>query len=87
MSYSELGNQDFMAPEVVNGLKYDMKADVWSFGIILYQMLAGSLPFSGIDEINTKDADLSPLDTYHPSLKVLIGRLLHKDPKARLTMA
>lgn len=71
-SYKELGNQDFMAPEVVNGHKYDMKADVWSFGIIVYQMLTGCVPFSGVDEINRKEVDVSKLDEYEPSVKLLI---------------
>ena len=50
-------------------------------------MVTDCLPFEGIDEINSKEVDLSKLDDYQPSLKVLISRLLHKDQKARLTMA
>ena len=41
-----------MAPEVVNGVKYDMKADCWSFGVILFYMLSGTYPFKNADEIN-----------------------------------
>ena len=36
-----------MAPEVINGYLYDLKADVWSLGTLLFQMLTGEYPFGG----------------------------------------
>jgi serine/threonine protein kinase len=36
-----------MAPELINGDQYSYKADVWSLGTLLYQMLTGELPFRG----------------------------------------
>ena len=38
-----------MAPEVVKGDLYDQKADVWSLGTVLFQMLTGEYPFAGKD--------------------------------------
>ena len=76
-----------MAPEVVNGVTYDIKADVWSFGIILYFMLTGVHPFNGIDEITNKELNMEPLKEFSPCLQFLLSRLLHKDQKARITMA
>jgi len=38
-----------MAPEVVKGDLYDQKADVWSLGTVLFQMLTGDCPFAGKD--------------------------------------
>jgi serine/threonine protein kinase len=36
-----------MAPEVLNGKKYNHKADVWSLGIIFFEMITGFMPFTG----------------------------------------
>ena len=36
-----------MAPEVINGLYYNKKADVWSLGIVFFELLTGFLPFPG----------------------------------------
>ena len=38
-----------MAPEVINGYLYNHKADVWSLGTLLFQMLTGEYPFRGND--------------------------------------
>ncbi|XP_050535531.1 protein kinase 3 isoform X2 [Daktulosphaira vitifoliae] len=44
------GTPDYMAPEIIKGLKYNQSVDWWSFGILLYEMLVGKSPFSGCDE-------------------------------------
>lgn len=36
-----------MAPELVNGFKYDKKVDIWSFGTIIYELITGSPLFNG----------------------------------------
>lgn len=36
-----------MAPEVMQRLPYEFKADIWSIGVVFYQMLEGRFPFSG----------------------------------------
>lgn len=42
-----LGTPLYMAPELVNKLRYSEKVDVWSLGIITYQLLCGKTPFDG----------------------------------------
>ncbi|KAG8096613.1 hypothetical protein GUJ93_ZPchr0013g35936 [Zizania palustris] len=45
------GSPLYMAPEVMQAQKYDAKADLWSVGIILYQLVTGSPPFTGNSQI------------------------------------
>jgi serine/threonine protein kinase len=47
--HSIYGDIRFRAPEVLSGKHYDFKADSWSFGVILFQILSGKLPFDGQD--------------------------------------
>lgn len=44
---TKLGSNLTMAPEVMQGFPYDFKADIWSIGVVFYQMLFGHFPFEG----------------------------------------
>ena len=43
---STVGSSFSMAPEVVKGDKYDIQADIWSLGVIFYEMITNMLPFA-----------------------------------------
>ncbi len=86
-----LGTAAYMAPEQAKGKPVDRRADIWAFGCVLYEMLAGRRAFAG-DDISTtlaavllKDPEWHALPASTPvGLRRLLTRCLTKDPKARL---
>jgi Tol biopolymer transport system component len=86
-----LGTAAYMAPEQARGKAVDKRADVWSFGVVLYEMLTGRRAFEGeeisdvLASVLTRDPDLAALPNAMPgSVRHLLGRCLDKDPKRRL---
>ena len=80
-----------MSPEQAKGKPADRRADVWAFGVVLYEMLTARRAFSGEDvsetlaSVLTRDPDLSVLPADLPArLRGLIARCLTKDPRKRL---
>jgi Tol biopolymer transport system component len=86
-----LGTAAYMSPEQARGKPVDKRADVWAFGVVLYEMLTGRQLFSGetvsdvLAAVLTRDADLGalPADT-PPAVRRLVGLCLRKDPSKRL---
>lgn len=86
-----LGTVSYMAPEQVRGYKVDLRADLWSLGVLLYEMVTGCRPFSGEHEVSIAHAilhqDPKPPSTLRSdlprSLQALVLTLLQKDPAAR----
>jgi len=40
----------YMAPEVIRGARYDEKVDVWSYGVLVWEMLTGNVPYEGLHQ-------------------------------------
>jgi Tol biopolymer transport system component len=82
-----LGTAAYMAPEQARGKTVDRRADIWSFGVVLYEMLTGKRLFQGEDLTDTLAAVVrsEPDLTAAPAeLCPLLAKCLQKDPKHRL---
>ena len=87
-----LGTAAYMAPEQAKGRSVDKRADIWAFGVVLYEMLTGRRAFDGDDvsevlaSVLKTDPDLSVLPAdVPPSVRRLLRRCLQKDPRKRLS--
>ncbi|KAL0892392.1 hypothetical protein ABMA27_015515 [Loxostege sticticalis] len=82
------GTPDYMAPEIIKGLKYNQTVDWWSFGVLLYEMLIGQSPFSGCDEDELFWSICNEMPSYPRFLSqealTILTRLLDKDARTRL---
>lgn len=76
----------YTAPEVVHGAAPDSRADIFSFGAIVYEMLAGRPAFKGDSPEALTDAitDSAPAPSGSPAVDRLVASCLAKDPAARL---
>jgi serine/threonine-protein kinase len=85
-----VGTLDYLSPEQALGGELDERSDLFSFGIVFYQMLAGVHPFSGasvtqmVAKMMTKEADPWPEpDTVPDVVKQIVARALKKDASER----
>src|SRR5436190_7205129 len=82
-----LGTAAYMAPEQARGVAVDKRADIWAFGVVLYEMLTGKQPFIGETVSDTLAAVLRAepqWDTVPAGVRRLVQRCLEKNPKRRL---
>jgi serine/threonine-protein kinase len=88
---SILGTVNYMSPEQAQGYRVDARSDIFSFGVLLYEMVTGVRPFTGDSPISTLSSILrdeaKPIGEITPAvprpLQEIIARCLRKDPADR----
>lgn len=88
---SSLGTPDYMAPEQIQGKRGDARTDVYAMGIILYEMLAGRVPWEGDNPLAVMSQHLNaPVPPLHervgnvpPPIEAIVRRSLRKRPDER----
>jgi eukaryotic-like serine/threonine-protein kinase len=82
-----LGTAAYMSPEQARGKPADRRADIWAFGVVLYELLTGRRPFHGSDISETLASvlrDEPQWQAVDPRAKRLLRRCLAKEPRERL---
>jgi Tol biopolymer transport system component len=85
-----LGTAAYMSPEQASGQSTDQRADIWAFGVVLFELLAGSPLFGGesvphiLADVLRSEPDWSRLPkNLHPRLRLLLERCLEKNARNR----
>jgi len=92
---STLGTVGYMSPEQAQGQEVDQRSDLFSFGVVLYEMITGRTPFARENDVATAQAIVSaapePLSKYRANvpddLQRIVTKLLEKDPQLRYQSA
>jgi Tol biopolymer transport system component len=82
-----LGTAAYMSPEQARGKAVDTRADIWAFGVVLYELLTGKRLFEGEDLTETLASVVKEhprLDAVPERVRRLLAACLQKDPKKRL---
>jgi len=86
-----LGTPDYMAPEQIQGKRGDARTDVYALGVMLFEMLAGRVPWEGdnplavmAQHVNAPLPSLRAIDPHLPApLEAIVTKCLRKDPDER----
>jgi Tol biopolymer transport system component len=88
---STVGTAGYMSPEQIQGLDVDHRSDIFSVGVVLYELFTGQLPFRGVHEtalayeiVNVDPPPMSAIRTdIEPGLDAIILDCMEKDPRER----
>jgi serine/threonine protein kinase len=89
MLYSICGSANYKAPEVIQGKSYSTKSDIWSLGIIFYEMLTGNVPFQALNHSSLFQNIIKSEPAYAgilPQFTTLLENILKKDPNERFSL-
>ncbi len=82
-----IGTLAYMSPEQARAQPLDHRTDVFSLGVMLYEMLAGQRPFQGKSQVETMHAIINaptpPLPAQPPEIEEILSKALAKDPRDR----
>jgi len=86
-----MGTIAYMSPEQARGEEVDHRTDIWSFGVVLYEMFSGQLPFKGEHDqatvysiLNKKPKSITDLKAEIPmAIEQVVGKALEKNPHER----
>lgn len=86
-----VGTPSYMSPEQARGQEIDGRADLYALGVVLYEILVGKLPYTGIDALSTALAHLTEplpeLPIHHGRYQFILSKLLAKDRNERFADA
>ena len=86
------GTLPYMAPELLRGQRGDQRSDIWALGVLLYEMVSGRRPFSGVTGFEVSAGILQQEPEALPSsvpapMRAIVQRCLEKDPARRYQQA
>jgi serine/threonine protein kinase/Tfp pilus assembly protein PilF len=77
-----IGTASYMSPEQAEGKEIDHRSDIWSLGVVLYEMVTGQLPFKGVQALGVIYAIVNsepiPIEQLRPDISPELKRIIHK---------